>query len=48
MPKPHKGESRNDFVGRAIPQLKKEGLTQKHAVGKAEGMYDTYSKKPKK
>jgi hypothetical protein len=39
MPAVKKGEKRSDYVGRAVPQLMKEGLTQKQAVGKAEGMY---------
>lgn len=29
---------------RAIPVMIQEGLTQKQAVGKAEGMYSYYSK----
>lgn len=39
MPAVKKGESRNEYVGRAIPELKKEGLSQKAAIGKAEGLY---------
>ena len=39
MPKVKKGESRSHYVARAVPILMSEGLTQKQAVGKAEGMY---------
>jgi len=43
MPIPKKGESRSEYVGRAIHMLvHKEGLKQKQAVGKAEGMYSWY------
>ena len=45
MPKPRKKEKRSDYLHRAIPQLKAEGLTQKQALGKAEGMFDYYKKK---
>lgn len=45
MPKLKKGESRNQYVNRAIPILIREGLSQKAAIGKAEGMYSFYSKK---
>lgn len=48
MPKVRKGESRNKYVARAIPIIMKEGLTQKQAVGKAEGMYDAAKKRRKK
>lgn len=47
MPRPKKGESRNKFVARAIPILMDEGLSQKAAVGKAEGMYTHYKNKSK-
>ena len=47
MPAVKKGESRNSYLKRAIPELKKEGLSQKAAVGKAEGMYDSKWKGPK-
>ncbi len=40
MPAVKKGEKRSDYVKRAIPELKREGLAQKQALGKAEGMYD--------
>ena len=48
MPIPRKGETRSKYVSRAIKQIMAEGLTQKQAVGKAEGMFDHYSKKKKK
>lgn len=39
MPAVKRGETRNKYVSRAIPQLMREGLTQKQAVGKSEGMF---------
>jgi hypothetical protein len=47
MPKVKKGETRNRYVSRAIPQIMKEGLSQRQAVGKAEGMYTAQKKKKK-
>ncbi len=47
MPSVKKGEIRSHYVKRAVPVMMKEGLTQKQAVGKAEGMF-THSKKRKK
>lgn len=45
MPSVKKGESRNAYVSRAVHMMvHREGLTPKHAVGKAEGMYDSYKK----
>ncbi len=40
MPGVKKNETRSQYVKRAIPELKKEGLTTEEAIGKAEGMYD--------
>lgn len=41
VPTPHQGESKEDFVARAIKYLKdKEGLPQKQAVGKAHGLLE--------
>jgi hypothetical protein len=49
MPRPRKGESRNTYVSRAVDYIiNKEGLSQKAAVGKAEGMYTYYSKNKKR
>lgn len=48
MPKVKKGETRNQYVSRAVPVIMKEGKTQKQAVGKAEGMYTSAKKKGKK
>jgi hypothetical protein len=45
MPKVKPGESKEDYVSRAIPILKKEGLTDKQAQGKAFGMFETQTKK---
>ena len=47
MPSVLKGEKRNHYVSRAIPLLMQEGLTQRQAVGKAEGLF-TYNKKKHK
>lgn len=43
MPSVKKGESRSDYLGRAIPIIKREnpGISNKAAVGKAEGMYNS-------
>lgn len=32
MPKPNKGESQEEFVGRCIPQLVKEGKSQAQSI----------------
>lgn len=49
MPKPKKGESREKYLQRAIPEMiKNEGVSQHYATGKAIGMYKYYSKKQKK
>jgi len=45
MPRPRKGETRKQYLKRAIPEFRKEGYTEKQAVGRAEGFYDTYHKK---
>ncbi len=47
MPTPSKGESREDFVGRCIPILKKEGRDQKQSVAICYSMYDQHKKKAK-
>ena len=47
MPKVRAGESRSEYVSRAVPQMIKEGLSQKAAVGKAEGMFTSAKKKGK-
>lgn len=45
MPRPKKREKRSEYVHRAVPMLMAEGLTQKQAVGKAEGMYSYYKRR---
>ena len=46
MPKPRKGETKSKYISRAVSyMIKKEGLTQKHAVGKAHGMWRNKKKK---
>lgn len=47
MPSVKKGEKRNDYVSRAVPEMMKEGLTQRAAVGKAEGLFNSKWKDPK-
>jgi len=45
MPSIKKGESRSDYVARCVPYcMKNEGLDEKSAVGKCEGMYDQHKK----
>ncbi len=46
MPYPRKGESRNNYVSRAIKEIRAEGKSQRAAVGKAEGMFDYYHGNP--
>ena len=51
MPSVIKGEKRSHYLSRAIPEMIREGLSQKAAVGKAEGMFNskwTAKKKKKK
>jgi hypothetical protein len=49
MPAVKKGEKRSAYVKRAVKQLvEKEGMSPKAAVGKAEGMFDSKWKGPKK
>lgn len=49
MPTVKKGESRKSYLHRAIPMMMhEEGLTQEQAVGKAEGMYNSKWKGPKR
>jgi hypothetical protein len=46
MPKVRKGETRKNYISRAISHMvKKEGLSQKHAVAKAHGMWRQHLKK---
>jgi hypothetical protein len=45
MPNKQKGEGEQDYVSRAIPILKKEGLSDKAAQGKAYGMYRSQTEK---
>ena len=46
MPEHRKNESREEWNKRCIPYvIKKEGLSQKQARGKCNGMYDTWKKK---
>ena len=43
MPRPNPGEKKSEFISRAIKYLmEKEGLSQKQAIGKAYGLWETY------
>ena len=49
MPWPHKGESKNAYISRAVKYMMRvEGLEQKHAVAKAYGMWKERKKKGSK
>jgi len=49
MPEVQVGESRNHYVGRCVQHgMDVEGLTQKQALGKCEGMYSEYQKRSQK
>ena len=48
MPAPRKGETLKHYLGRAIPVMMKEGLTQKQAVGKAYGWHKNKQSQRKK
>ena len=47
MPKPIKGETRKQFVNRAIKYIKREnsGIAIEHAVAKAHGIWEQWIKK---
>jgi len=45
MPKPRKGESKSKYISRAVRyMMDQEGLSQKHALGKAYGMWKQHLK----
>ena len=44
MPKPRKNENKQRYISRCVKQVMKEGKTQKEALGKCYGMWDTYHK----
>ncbi len=44
MPTPKPKETRNEYMGRCVPQCMKEGLDQRAAVGKCYGMFDQHRK----
>ncbi len=48
MPAVKKGEKRSSYGKRCVPEVMKEGRTQKQAVGKCMGMFDSKWKGPKK
>ncbi len=48
MPSVKKGESRSSYGSRCIPEVMKEGKSQKAAVGKCMGMYNSKWKGGKK
>jgi|WetSurMetagenome_2_1015567.scaffolds.fasta_scaffold20333_5 hypothetical protein len=45
MPEVKTGESRKDYIARCVPVVMKEGLDNKAAVGKCEGLFDSHVKK---
>jgi hypothetical protein len=48
MPRPKAGESKQDYIARAIPEMLGEGRPLKEAQGRAFGFWDTYKGKKKK
>ena len=48
MPSKIKGETRTEFISRCIPICIKEGLSQKAAIGKCEGLATQYFSHSKK
>ena len=40
MPTPRSGESKEDYIGRCIPQLKDEGKEQKQAIAICYSMWE--------
>jgi hypothetical protein len=48
MPAVKPNESRNDYVARCVPICMKEGLDQKAAVGKCEGIFMSHRKTARK
>jgi len=48
MPKPKAGESKKDYISRAIPEMIHEGYPLKEAQGRAFGFWKTYHGKSKK
>lgn len=45
MPLPKKGETKKQFILRAIKVFKQEGFSQKVAIGRAHGFWKTYKSK---
>lgn len=45
MPRPAKGETKNNYISRCIRVVRQEGEGQKQAVGKCFGMWKHYTKK---
>lgn len=46
MPQPNENEDRSSYIGRCVKEVMAEGkLTNEQAVGKCEGMFDSYHKK---
>lgn len=44
MPTPRKGETQQDYVSRAIKQLREEGKPQKQSIAIAYSMYEQHQK----
>ena len=45
MPKPTKGEKKQHYISRCIPEVIGEGKPPKEAAGKCYGMFDYYKGK---
>jgi len=49
MPQPNKNEKKAEYISRAVKYMvEKEGLSQKHALGKAYGMWEQHLKNKNK
>jgi hypothetical protein len=48
VPRPRPHERQSHYLSRAIREMMDEGLSSKHAVGKAYGMFRYYGKKRRK
>jgi len=48
MPKPRKGEKKKDYISRAIKYFRREGYSQREALGRAYGFWESYKKRKRK
>ena len=42
MPRPKKGETKAEYIARAIREFKREGFSDEEAKGRAYGFWETY------